>query len=193
MKQYVYFITEGNKDMKSILGGKGANLSEMYNLGLPVPETFTVSTDACLKYYDDNKVIAKEVQDQIWLNVKKLEQATGKVFGDKENPLLLSVRSGAVFSMPGMMDTVLNLGLSDETAAAFAEKTGKPIFVYDLYRRFIEMFADVVCGIERHDFEAIVEWYQNQKGLCGHNTVYVGRRVGEHHPVQSDLQKRNGR
>ena len=166
MKQYVYFITEGNKDMKSILGGKGANLSEMYNLGLPVPETFTVSTDACLKYYDDNKTIAPEVQDQIWLNVKKLEDATGKVFGDKENPLLLSVRSGAVFSMPGMMDTVLNLGLSDETAAAFAEKTGKPIFVYDLYRRFIEMFADVVCGIERHDFEAIVDGIKTKKGYA---------------------------
>lgn len=166
MKQYVYFITEGNKDMKSILGGKGANLSEMYNLGLPVPETFTVSTDACLKYYEDNKTIAKDVQDQIWQNIKRLEKATGKVFGDKENPLLLSVRSGAVFSMPGMMDTVLNLGLSDETAAAFAEKTGKPIFVYDLYRRFIEMFSDVVCGIERHDFEAIVNGIKTKKGYA---------------------------
>ena len=166
MKQYVYFITEGNKDMKSILGGKGANLSEMYNLGLPVPETFTVSTDACLKYYDDNKTIAQEVQDQIWQNIKRLEEATGKVFGDNENPLLLSVRSGAVFSMPGMMDTVLNLGLSDETAAAFAEKTGKPIFVYDLYRRFIEMFSDVVCDIERHDFEAIVNGIKTKKGYA---------------------------
>ena len=166
MKQYVYFITEGNKDMKSILGGKGANLSEMYNLGLPVPETFTVSTDACLKYYDDNKTIAQEVQDQIWQNIARLETATGKVFGDKENPLLLSVRSGAVFSMPGMMDTVLNLGLSDETAAAFAQKTGKPIFVYDLYRRFIEMFSDVVCGIERHDFEAIVNGIKTKKGYA---------------------------
>jgi pyruvate, orthophosphate dikinase len=173
MKQYVYFITEGNKEMRSILGGKGANLSEMYNIGLPVPETFTVSTDACLKYYDDNKTIAQEVQDQIWLNVTKLEQASGKVFGDKQNPLLLSVRSGAVFSMPGMMDTVLNLGLSDETAAAFAEKTGKPVFVYDLYRRFIEMFSNVVRGIDRHQFEAVVEELKHSKGYVDTNEFTV--------------------
>ena len=173
MKQYVYFITEGNKDMRSILGGKGANLSEMYNIGLPVPETFTVSTDACLKYYDDNKKIAQEIQDQIWVNVKKLEDATGKVFGDQQNPLLLSVRSGAVFSMPGMMDTVLNLGLSDATAAAFAGKTGKPVFVYDLYRRFIEMFSNVVRGVERHKFEAVVEELKHAKGYVDTNEFSV--------------------
>ncbi len=173
MKQYVYFITEGNKEMRSILGGKGANLSEMYNIGLPVPETFTVSTDACLKYYDDNKKIAQEIQDQIWVNVKKLEDATGKVFGDQQNPLLLSVRSGAVFSMPGMMDTVLNLGLSDATAAAFAEKTGKPVFVYDLYRRFIEMFSNVVRGVERHKFEAVVEALKHAKGYVDTNEFSV--------------------
>ena len=173
MKQYVYFITEGNKEMRTTLGGKGANLSEMYNIGLPVPETFTVSTDACLKYYEDNKKIAQEIQDQIWVNVKKLEDATGKVFGDQQNPLLLSVRSGAVFSMPGMMDTVLNLGLSDATAAAFAEKTGKPVFVYDLYRRFIEMFSNVVRGVERHKFEAVVEALKHAKGYVDTNEFSV--------------------
>jgi len=173
MKQYVYFITEGNKEMRTTLGGKGANLSEMYNIGLPVPETFTVSTDACLKYYEDNKKIAQEIKDQIWVNVKKLEDATGKVFGDQQNPLLLSVRSGAVFSMPGMMDTVLNLGLSDATAAAFAEKTGKPVFVYDLYRRFIEMFSNVVRGVERHKFEAVVEALKHAKGYVDTNEFSV--------------------
>lgn len=169
MKQYVYFIDEGSKEMKNVLGGKGANLSEMFNLGLPVPETFTVSTEACLKFYDDGKVLADEVKDQIWLNLEKLEKATGKVFGDNENPLLLSVRSGARVSLPGMMDTVLNLGMSDVSAAAFAEKTGKPVFVYELYRRFIEMFSDVVLGIHRHGFEAVVEKIKAEKGYVDTN------------------------
>ena len=169
MKQFVYFIDEGSRDMKNLLGGKGANLSEMFNLGLPVPETFTVSTEACLKFYDDGKVLAKEVQEQIWTNLAKLEKATGKVFGDNENPLLLSVRSGARVSLPGMMDTVLNLGMSDVSAAAFAEKTGKPVFVYELYRRFIEMFSDVVLGIHRHGFEEVVEKIKEAKGYVDTN------------------------
>ena len=130
MSKFVYFITEGKKEMKGLLGGKGANIAEMYNIGLPVPENFTVTTEACLKFYDDNKVIADEIQEEIFTNLKRLEEVSGKVFGDLENPLLLSIRSGAVVSLPGMMDTVLNLGLNDATAEAFSAKTGKPVFVY---------------------------------------------------------------
>ncbi|XMB85092.1 pyruvate, phosphate dikinase [Mycoplasmatota bacterium WC44] len=169
MSKFVYFITEGKKEMKSLLGGKGANLAEMYNIGLPVPETFTVTTEACLKFYDDNKVIADEVKNQIFENLAKLEEVSGKTFGDLENPLLLSIRSGAVVSLPGMMDTVLNLGLNDATAKAFSEKTGKPVFVYELYRRFIEMFSDVVLGIHRHSFEALVEEVKTSKGYTDTN------------------------
>ena len=169
MKQFVYFITEGTKEMKNLLGGKGANLSEMFNLGLPVPETFTVSTEACLKFYDDGKKISDEIKGQIWSNLTKLEEATGKKFGDMDNPLLLSVRSGARVSLPGMMDTVLNLGLNDVSAEAFATRTGKPVFVYELYRRFIEMFSDVVLGIHRHEFEKIVNSLKEEKGYVDTN------------------------
>ncbi len=192
MKQFVYFIDEGSRDMKNLLGGKGANLSEMFNLGLPVPETFTVSTEACLKFYDDGKVLADEVKDQIWANLAKLEKATGKVFGDNENPLLLSVRSGARVSLPGMMDTVLNLGMSDVSAAAFAEKTGKPVFVYELYRRFIEMFSDVVLGLHRHGFEAIVEEIKNSKGYVDTNEFTLEDQLHSIEEFKAIVKKESG-
>ncbi len=165
MKKYVYLFQEGNKDMRDILGGKGANLAEMTNIGLPVPSGFTVTTEACNKYYDDGKVLSDEVINQIKEALSKLEEISGKKFGDKESPLLLSVRSGARASMPGMMDTVLNLGLNDEIAQAFAEKTQNKRFVYDSYRRFIQMFADVVKGYSKSKFEIIIDEVKAKKGV----------------------------
>ena len=157
MEKYVYLFQEGNKDMRNLLGGKGANLAEMTNIGLPVPSGFTVTTEACNKYYEDGKKLSSEVIDQIKEALVKLEEKSGKKFGDLENPLLVSVRSGARASMPGMMDTVLNLGLNDEIAASFAEKIGNKRFVYDSYRRFIQMFADVVKGYAKSKFETIIK------------------------------------
>ena len=152
-KKYVYAFKEGNKDMRNLLGGKGANLAEMTGIGLPVPRGFTVTTEACIKYYDDGEDISKEIKDEILKHLDALEKETGKKFGDYANPLLVSVRSGARASMPGMMDTVLNLGLNDEVAKGFAEATKNPRFVYDGYRRFIQMFADVVMGFPKSSFE----------------------------------------
>lgn len=157
MSKFVYAFSEGNKSMRDLLGGKGANLSEMLNSGLPVPNGFTVSTEACLKYYDDRQKLSKEVKEQIFDHVSKLEQKTGKTFGGGKNPLLVSVRSGARVSMPGMMDTVLNLGLNDEVAKAMINKTDNPQFVYDSYRRFIMMFADVVKDCEKKPFDKILD------------------------------------
>ena len=144
MTKYVYAFEEGKKELKDLLGGKGANLAEMTNIGLPVPRGFTISTEACTKYYDDNKTITKEIEEEILSKLNELEVKTGKKMGDKSNPLLVSVRSGARASMPGMMDTVLNLGLNDEVVIGFAEATNNPRFAYDSYRRFIQMFSDVV-------------------------------------------------
>ena len=153
MKQYVYLFREGNKDMKEILGGKGANLAEMTQIGLPVPQGFIISTEACNEYYHDNEFINTDIEAQIFEKLEQLESMTGKKLGDPKNPLLLSVRSGARVSMPGMMDTILNLGLNDEVASNFAEITDNPRFVYDSYRRLISMFADVVRGYDRSKFE----------------------------------------
>ena len=152
MTQYVYSFSEGNKDMRNLLGGKGANLAEMKSIGLPVPDGFTVTTEACNKYYDDGKKISDEVIEQIMTKLANLEKTSGKKMGDLNNPLLVSVRSGARASMPGMMDTVLNLGLNDEVAKNFSEKINNPRFVYDSYRRFIQMFADVVKGYPKSSF-----------------------------------------
>ena len=149
MTKYVYMFSEGNKDMRNLLGGKGANLAEMTHIGLPVPQGFTVTTEACTKYYEDGKMISQEIVDQVYEKLAELEKITGKKMGDATNPLLVSVRSGARASMPGMMDTVLNLGLNDEVAKGFAEATNNPRFVYDSYRRFIQMFADVVNGLPK--------------------------------------------
>lgn len=151
--------------MRELLGGKGANLAEMTSIGLPVPRGFTVTTEACTRYYEDGETIAKEIEEEIFDQLQKLEQVTGKTLGDKKNPLLVSVRSGARASMPGMMDTVLNLGLNDEVAAGFAEVTANPRFVYDSYRRFIQMFADVVMGFPKSSFERKFDEIKKEKGV----------------------------
>ena len=165
MEKYVYLFNEGNKDMRSLLGGKGANLAEMTNIGLPVPRGFTVTTEACNKYYEDGKVLADSIVEEIKSSLAKLESVTGKKIGDLENPLLVSVRSGARASMPGMMDTVLNLGLNDEIAESFANKINNKRFVYDSYRRFIQMFADVVKGYSKNKFEEIIDEVKIEKGV----------------------------
>ena len=163
--KYVYLFSEGDASMKNLLGGKGANLAEMTSLGIPVPQGFTVTTEACNKYYDDGKVIAQEVINQIYEKMSELETISGKKFGSTESPLLVSVRSGARASMPGMMDTILNLGLNDETVEAMAKLTGNPRFAYDSYRRFIQMFADVVMDVEKRTFEAIMDEMKEEKGV----------------------------
>ena len=163
MTKYVYLFHEGNKDMRNLLGGKGANLAEMTNLGLPVPKGFTVTTEACTKYYDDGERISEDIEKEIFTQLEALENETGKKFGDNENPLLVSVRSGARASMPGMMDTILNLGLTDQIAETLANK-GNPRFVYDSYRRLISMFADVVMGYDKDNFEHILEDVKAKKG-----------------------------
>ena len=157
--KYVYMFSEGNKDMRNLLGGKGANLAEMTNIGLPVPRGFTVTTEACTAYYDAGQKISKDIIDEIYNKLEDLEKLTGKKMGDAKNPLLVSVRSGARASMPGMMDTVLNLGLNDEVCVSFAEATKNERFVYDSYRRFIMMFADVVKGYSKNSFERVLYKY----------------------------------
>ncbi len=147
MHKYVYLFTEGNGSMRELLGGKGANLAEMTHIGLPVPQGFTVSTEACTQYYEDGRKINDDIQAQIMENVTKLEEITGKKFGDLENPLLVSVRSGARASMPGMMDTILNLGLNEEVVEVMAAKSGNARWAYDCYRRFIQMYSDVVMEV----------------------------------------------
>ena len=168
MAKYVYLFSEGDASMRNLLGGKGANLAEMTKLGLPVPQGFTVSTEACTRYYDDGKVIAREIEDQILEALGKLEEITGKKFGDKENPLLVSVRSGARASMPGMMDTILNLGLNDDVVAAMIKGNPDPAFerfVYDSYRRFIQMFSDVVMEVGKKYFEQLIDKMKEEKGV----------------------------
>jgi pyruvate, orthophosphate dikinase len=164
-KKYVYLFDEGNGSMKNLLGGKGANLSEMILLGIPVPQGFTVTTEACNKYYEDGKVIAPEIIEEIHQKIAELEKLTGKEFGSLTKPLLVSVRSGARASMPGMMDTVLNLGLNDESVVAIANLTNNPRFAYDSYRRFIQMFSDVVMGIEKRLFENLIDEIKEEKGV----------------------------
>ncbi|MBI5997893.1 pyruvate, phosphate dikinase [Clostridium perfringens] len=163
-KQYVYLFNEGNASMKNLLGGKGANLSEMTILGIPVPQGFTVTTEACNKYYEDDKKISQNIIEEIENKMSELEKITGKKFGSLENPLLVSVRSGARVSMPGMMDTILNLGLNDESVEAMAKLTNNPRFAYDSYRRFIQMFADVVMGVEKRLFEDLLDEVKEEKG-----------------------------
>ena len=164
-KKYVYLFKEGNADMRELLGGKGANLAEMTNLGLPIPQGFTVSTEACTEYYNDGKKINDEIQSQIFDALKKLEEMQGKKFGDNSDPLLVSVRSGARASMPGMMDTILNLGLNDIAVEGFAAKTGNPRFAYDSYRRFIQMYSDVVMEVPKSFFEKIIDEVKEAKGV----------------------------
>ncbi len=165
MAKWVYLFEEGNADMRNLLGGKGANLAEMTNLGLPIPQGFTVTTEACTDYYNQGKTISEEIRGQIFEALEGLEKKQGKKFGDTENPLLVSVRSGARASMPGMMDTILNLGLTDVAVEGFAKKTGNPRFAYDSYRRFIQMFSDVVMEIPKSYFERILDEIKESKGV----------------------------
>ncbi len=165
VKKYVYSFREGNKDMKEILGGKGANLAEMTSIGLPIPPGFTITTEVCDLYYKNGKKLDEEIKKQISEKLAELEREMGKRLGDKENPLLVSVRSGAAVSMPGMMDTILNLGLNDETVEGLKKNTGNPRFAYDSYRRFIQMFGNVVMGIEYNSFEEILDSIKKEKGV----------------------------
>ena len=162
--KYVYLFSEGDGSMRELLGGKGANLAEMTKLGLPVPQGFTISTEACTQYYEDGRQINDEIQAQIMEYVGKMEEITGKKFGDNSNPLLVSVRSGARQSMPGMMDTILNLGLNDEAVEGLAKKTDNPRFAYDCYRRFVQMFADVVMMVPKSLFEVEIDKMKEEKG-----------------------------
>lgn len=164
MTKLVYLFNEGNSQMKELLGGKGANLAEMTNIGLPVPFGFTISTEACKDYYENETSISEDLKDQIFNSLSQIERESGKKLGDEENPLLVSVRSGAVFSMPGMMDTVLNLGMNDQTVKGLAQLTDNPRFAYDSYRRFIQMFSDVVLGVDNYFFEKYLEDMRKEKG-----------------------------
>ena len=165
MAKWVYLFSEGNANMRNLLGGKGANLAEMTNLGMPIPQGFTVTTEACTNYYDNGKKISEEIQGQIFEALTELEKIQGKKFGDNEDPLLVSVRSGARASMPGMMDTILNLGLNDIAVEGFAKKTGNPRFAYDSYRRFIQMYSDVVMEVPKSFFEKIIDEVKEAKGV----------------------------
>ena len=163
--KYVYLFSEGNAKMRELLGGKGANLAEMTRIGLPVPQGFTISTEACTKYYEDGRQINDEIRAEIMTNIEKMEEITGKKFGDKENPLLVSVRSGARASMPGMMDTILNLGLNEEVVETLSRKSGNPRWAWDCYRRFIQMFSDVVMEVGKKYFEKLIDKMKEEKGV----------------------------
>ena len=165
MAKWVYMFTEGNATMRNLLGGKGANLAEMTSLGLPVPQGFTVTTEACTQYYEDGRKINDEIMGQIMEAIEKLEGITGKKFGDKTNPLLVSVRSGARASMPGMMDTILNLGLNEEVVETLAEASGNARWAWDCYRRFIQMYSDVVMEVGKKYFEELIDKMKDEKGV----------------------------
>ena len=179
--KYVYLFSEGNAQMRELLGGKGANLAEMTNIGLPVPQGFTITTEACTQYYEDGREINPEIMAEINEYIVKMEGITGKKFGDKENPLLVSVRSGARASMPGMMDTILNLGLNEEVVEAIAEKSGNPRWAWDCYRRFIQMYSDVVMEVGKKYFEQLIDAMKTKKGLielAAGGTVFLDE-IGE--------------
>ena len=165
VQKWVYLFTEGDATMRNLLGGKGANLAEMTSLGLPVPQGFTITTEACTKYYEDGETINNEIMSQIMGNIAKMEEITGKKFGDSENPLLVSVRSGSRASMPGMMDTILNLGLNEDVVKVLADKSGNPRWAYDCYRRFIQMYSDVVMEVGKKFFEELIDKMKDEKGL----------------------------
>ena len=164
-KKYCYLFTEGNAKMRELLGGKGANLAEMTNIGLPVPQGFTITTEACTQYYEDGRQINDEIMTEIMEYIEKMEKITGKKFGDHENPLLVSVRSGARASMPGMMDTILNLGLNEDVVAVIAAKSNNPRWAWDCYRRFIQMYSDVVMEVGKKYFEQLIDAMKEKKGV----------------------------
>ena len=163
--KYVYLFSEGNAKMRELLGGKGANLAEMTGLGLPVPQGFTITTEACTRYYEDGRQISPEIQAEILEYIGKMEQITGKKFGDLENPLLVSVRSGARASMPGMMDTILNLGLNEQVVEVMARRSGNARWAWDCYRRFIQMYSDVVMEVGKKYFEQLIDRMKEQRGV----------------------------
>ena len=187
MAKWVYLFKEGSADMKNLLGGKGSNLAEMTNLGLPIPQGFTVTTEACTDYYNNGKKISEEIQSQIFESLEKLEEIQGKKFGDTEDPLLVSVRSGARASMPGMMDTILNLGLNDISVEGLANKTGNPRFAYDSYRRFIQMFSDVVMEMSKTFFEGILDELKEAKGYQYDTDMTCRRFERSHCQIQINL------
>ena len=164
-KKWVYLFSEGNADMRELLGGKGANLAEMTKIGLPVPQGFTITTEACTQYYEDGREINAEIQSQINDYIVEMEKITGKKFGDHENPLLVSVRSGARASMPGMMDTILNLGLNEDVVKVLAEKSNNPRWAWDCYRRFIQMYSDVVMEVGKKYFEELIDKMKKDRGV----------------------------
>ena len=164
-KKYVYLFSEGNAKMRELLGGKGANLAEMTGLGLPVPQGFTISTEACTQYYEDGKKINDDIQAEIMEYITKMEEICGKKFGDAKNPLLVSVRSGARASMPGMMDTILNLGLNETVVKTMAEQSGNERWAWDCYRRFIQMYSDVVMEVGKKYFEQLIDEMKEKKGV----------------------------
>ena len=164
-KKYVYLFSEGNATMRELLGGKGANLAEMTNIGLPVPQGFTITTEACTQYYEDGRQINAEIMAEIMEYIEKMEKITGKKFGDHENPLLVSVRSGARASMPGMMDTILNLGLNEDVVDVIAKKSNNPRWAWDCYRRFIQMYSDVVMEVGKKYFEQLIDAMKAKKGV----------------------------
>ena len=200
--KYVYLFSEGNKDMRNLLGGKGANLAEMTKLGLPVPQGFTITTEACTRYYEDGKKISEDIENEIFENIKKMEEITGKKFGDTENPLLVSVRSGARASMPGMMDTILNLGLNDKTVEVLAKETNNERFAYDSYRRFILMFTNIAKGHPRTAMDKMLEDLKESRGykldtevtaeelktLVGKYKEYYKQTFGEDFPSDPYVQ-----
>ena len=164
-KKYCYLFTEGNAKMRELLGGKGANLAEMTNIGLSVPQGFTITTEACTQYYEDGRQINAEIMAEIMEYIEKMEKITGKKFGDLENPLLVSVRSGARASMPGMMDTILNLGLNEDVVDVIAKKSNNPRWAWDCYRRFIQMYSDVVMEVGKKYFEQLIDAMKEKKGV----------------------------
>ena len=201
-QKYVYLFEEGNANMRELLGGKGANLAEMTNIGMPVPYGFTITTEACTRYYEDGEKIADDIQEEILAYLEKLQAKSGKVLGSEENPLLVSVRSGARASMPGMMDTILNLGMNDKVVETVAKSTNNPRFAYDSYRRFIQMFSDVVMGLPKSTFEVIIDEMKEAKGvkldteldaddmkeMTARFKAYYKEKMGEDFPQDSKLQ-----
>ena len=176
-KKYVYLFSEGNANMRELLGGKGANLAEMTNIGLPVPQGFTITTEACTQYYEDGQKINDGIQAEIMEYITKLEGITGKKFGDLENPLLVSVRSGARASMPGMMDTILNLGLNEDVVDVLAKKSGNPRWAWDCYRRFIQMYSDVVMEVGKKYFEQLIDQMKEARGVTQDVELTADERI----------------
>ena len=201
-KKFVYQFSEGNAKMRELLGGKGANLAEMTNIGLPVPQGFTITTEACTQYYEDGRQINDDIMAEIMANIEKLEEITGKKFGDLENPLLVSVRSGARASMPGMMDTILNLGLNEEVVNVMAAKSNNPRWAWDCYRRFIQMYSDVVMEVGKKYFEQLIDRMKEARGvtqdveltaddlkeLAGQFKAEYKEKVGEEFPTDPKQQ-----